>query len=149
MTPRLGPPPKASSPSISRSMRGNIGSDTRPERLLRAALCANGFRHYRLNYSAVPGRPDVAFPRARIAVFVHGCFWHRCPHCRPALPKSNREFWKRKFLLNRCRDARNRRALEVLDWDVFELWECEVRTNGTHLPARLTRVLRRKLMRRP
>jgi DNA mismatch endonuclease (patch repair protein) len=58
---------------------------------------------------------------------VHGCYWHHCPKCHSALPKSNPEFWARKFELNRERDARKRRQLEDADWLVFEIWECDIR----------------------
>jgi DNA mismatch endonuclease (patch repair protein) len=58
---------------------------------------------------------------------VHGCYWHHCPRCYPDLPKSNPEFWARKFELNRERDARKRADLEDADWRVVEAWECDVR----------------------
>jgi DNA mismatch endonuclease (patch repair protein) len=58
---------------------------------------------------------------------VHGCYWHHCPRCYPNLPRSNPEFWARKFELNRERDARKRRQLEAADWSVFEVWECDIR----------------------
>ena len=62
-----------------------------------------------------------------MAVFVHGCYWHHCPRCHPNLPKSNPEFWARKFELNRERDTRKRRQLEETGWRVFEFWECDIR----------------------
>ena len=58
--------------------------------------------------SKAPGRPDIAYPGRKVAIFVHGCYWHHCPRCYPNLPKSNPEFWARKFELNRERDARKR-----------------------------------------
>ena len=61
-----------------------------------------------------------------MAVFVHGCYWHHCPKCNPDLPKSNQEFWARKFELNLERDARKRRQLEEADWFVYEIWEHEI-----------------------
>ena len=60
-------------------------------------------------------------------MFVHGCYWHHCPKCHPNLPKSNPDFWARKFELNRERDARKRRQLEAADWTVYEIWEHEIR----------------------
>ena len=60
-------------------------------------------------------------------MFVHGCYWHHCPRCQPGLPRSNAEFWLRKFELNRERDERKRRDLEALGWVVHEIWECDIR----------------------
>ena len=108
-------------------MRANRARDTGPERLLRRALREAGLGGYRLNWKRAPGRPDIAYPGRRLAVFVHGCYWHRCPSCYPNLPKSNRDFWARKFELNTERDRRKRRNLEDAGWSVIEAWECEIR----------------------
>ncbi len=108
-------------------MRANRARDTAPERELRRALRAAGYPGYRLNWRAAPGRPDVSYPGRRVAVFVHGCFWHHCPRCHPRLPRSNQGFWARKFELNRERDARKRAELEAHGWLVHEVWECDIR----------------------
>jgi len=108
-------------------MRANRARDTGPERTLRRALRRAGHPGYRLNWRAAPGRPDVAYPGRRIAVFVHGCFWHHCPRCQMGLPRSNQGFWARKFELNQARDARNRAELEGRGWRVHEVWECDIR----------------------
>ncbi len=108
-------------------MRANRARDTEPERRLRRTLREAGLGGYRLNWKKAPGRPDIAYPGRKVAIFVHGCFWHHCPKCHPNLPKSNPEFWARKFELNRERDARKRRNLEALGWRVIEAWECDVR----------------------
>jgi DNA mismatch endonuclease (patch repair protein) len=108
-------------------MRANRARDTGPERALRRALRTAGHPGYRLNWRAARGRPDVAYPGRRVAVFVHGCFWHHCPRCQPRLPKSNQGFWARKFELNQARDARNRTELEACGWIVHEVWECDIR----------------------
>jgi DNA mismatch endonuclease (patch repair protein) len=108
-------------------MRANRPKDTKPETLLRQALRAAGLPGYRRNWNAAPGRPDVAYPGRRIAIFVHGCFWHRCPFCRLAMPHTNADFWERKFLRNRERDARKWRDLEEAGWLVIEAWECVLR----------------------
>lgn len=80
-----------------------------PEVLLRKALFRAGLR-YRLHAPRMPGRPDVVFPKYRVAVFVHGCFWHRHDGCpRTTTPKSNAEFWRSKFEANQERDRRNNR----------------------------------------
>jgi DNA mismatch endonuclease (patch repair protein) len=108
-------------------MQANRARDTRPERILRKALRDAGHRGYRLNWRGAPGRPDLSWPGRRVAVFVHGCFWHHCPRCHPALPASNTAFWARKFELNRERDGRKRRQLEEAGWNVHEVWECDLR----------------------
>ena len=108
-------------------MQANRARDTKPERTLRSALREAGHPGYRLNWRSVPGRPDIAYPRRRVAVFVHGCYWHHCPRCHPHLPKSNQAFWARKFELNQERDARKRAQLEAADWTVHEIWECDIR----------------------
>jgi len=104
-------------------MRANRARDTGPERRLREALRAAGLGGYRLNWRKAPGRPDIAYPGRKLAIFVHGCYWHHCPRCYPNLPKSNPDFWARKFELNRERDARKRHSLESVGWTVLEAWE--------------------------
>jgi DNA mismatch endonuclease (patch repair protein) len=98
---------------------------TTPELAVRRALHSLGFR-FRLHSKNLPGTPDLILPRHRIAVFVHGCFWHRHPHCsRSTMPKTRREFWEDKFERNVRRDARKAKHLEDLGWRVFTIWECE------------------------
>jgi DNA mismatch endonuclease (patch repair protein) len=120
--------PQASSSKVSNVMMANKARDTKPELQLRNFLWANGFRGYRVNWKKAPGRPDVCYPGKKIALFVHGCFWHRCPKCTRHLPKSNTDFWKRKFELNVSRDVAKRQLLEEQGWSVLELWECELKT---------------------
>jgi DNA mismatch endonuclease, patch repair protein len=102
--------------------------DTAPELAVRRALHARGFR-YRLHRRDLPGSPDVILPRHRLALFVHGCFWHGCLAYDRGLrrPKSNIQFLETKLAENRARDARNVSALEGLGWRVAILWECTVR----------------------
>ena len=119
--------PLPTSPAVSRVMRSNRARDTGPELLLRRALRQAGIRGYRTNWKRVPGRPDVAFPARRLAVFVHGCFWHQCPHCNLPLPRSNVEYWQGHLQRNRVRDSRKVRALRGLGWTVRAFWECEIR----------------------
>lgn len=112
--------------------------DTKPELMVRSMLHALGFR-FRLHDRGLPGRPDVVLKRHRTVIFVHGCFWHRHPRCRLAyVPKSNRAFWTEKFLANRKRDKRVRRAFIGLDWKVLTIWECEV-ANPEKLKERLVK----------
>jgi DNA mismatch endonuclease (patch repair protein) len=123
-------------------MRANRARNTSPEKRLRAALRAAGLGGYRLNWRKAPGRPDIAYPGRRVAVFVHGCFWHRCPRCYPVLPKTHTDFWARKFELNRERDARKRSNLEAMGWTVLEAWECDVRDRADQLAARVEEAVR-------
>jgi DNA mismatch endonuclease, patch repair protein len=118
-------------------MQANRARDTEPERALRRALRDAGLPGYRLNWRKAPGRPDIAYPGRRVAIFVHGCFWHHCPRCYPNLPRSNQQFWARKFELNHERDGRKRRQLEALTWAVHEIWECDIRDA---LPAAVTAI---------
>ena len=101
--------------------------DTGPELAVRRTAYRMGFR-FRLYRRDLPGTPDLTFPRHRLAVFVHGCFWHRHSGCRFAYsPKSRVEFWMKKFKQNVTRDRRNRAALQNLGWRVAVIWECETR----------------------
>lgn len=103
------------------------GKDTKPEILLRKALWANGMRGYRLHWKKVPGRPDISYPGRKIAIFVHGCYWHRCPHCDPSIPKSHKDFWREKFRKNKERDKKKKKALEEERWKVLTFWECQIK----------------------
>ena len=101
--------------------------DTTPELAVRRIAHRMGLR-FRLHRKNLPGRPDLVFPKHRLAVFVHGCFWHRHQGCRFASnPKSRVAFWKEKFAANVDRDARQQAALKELGWSVLVIWECESR----------------------
>ena len=80
--------------------------------------------------SNLPGSPDFIYPRKRLAVFVHGCFWHRCPECSLGLPKRNRSFWERKFKRNVERDRLVKRELESMGWRVLVVWEHELKNES-------------------
>lgn len=98
-------------------------ADTGPEIALRRELHRRGLR-FRVNMRGMPGRPDVVFTRARIAVQVDGCFWHGCPEHGVA-PKANAEWWKVKLTANRNRDIRNDQLLTEDGWLVIRAWEHE------------------------
>ncbi|WP_080427147.1 very short patch repair endonuclease [Burkholderia ubonensis] len=103
------------------------GRDTKLEMRVRRALYASGLR-YRLYMKDLPGKPDIVFRSRRIAVFVHGCFWHQHPDpaCKLArMPKSKLEFWQPKLAGNRLRDVKVREQLEARGWHVIEVWECQ------------------------
>ncbi|MFH2001711.1 MAG: very short patch repair endonuclease, partial [Planctomycetota bacterium] len=115
------------SPQVrSRMMAGIRGKDTQPERLVRTALFARGFR-YRKNCRDLPGRPDLKLTRYGAVILIHGCFWHGhdCRYFR--LPQSNSGFWQAKIDANRARDARNITALRQGGWRVCVIWECATR----------------------
>jgi DNA mismatch endonuclease (patch repair protein) len=112
-------------PQRSAIMRSVRSRDTGPEIVLRRALWADGAR-YRIHPRIAGARPDLSFPRARVAVFVDGCFWHGCPrHYR--LPKTNIAFWKAKVARNVERDVRDRLRLETAGWEVIRVWQCEIK----------------------
>lgn len=117
--------------------------NTGPELMARAALRRAGSIGYRLHYKKVPGRPDIAFVGRRVAVFVHGCFWHGCPYCRPRTPKNNSSFWQQKITTNKARDARKTAALRKAGWKVFTVWECRLRRSPERAMARVITALDR------
>src|SRR3712207_1265502 len=97
--------------------------DTRPELALRRELHRRGLR-FRKDYKQIPGRPDIAFTRARLAVFADGCFWHRCPeHAKQ--PKNNASWWLAKLDANVARDRRQEQQLVDQGWTVVRVWEHE------------------------
>jgi DNA mismatch endonuclease (patch repair protein) len=108
-----------------------------PERLLAEELARQGGSGFLRNDNRLPGTPDFVFPDSSTVAFVYGCFWHRCPYCRPTLPKTHRAFWKRKFELNVERDRRKRRLLRQLGWRVVEIWECKLKQNSARETRRL------------
>jgi DNA mismatch endonuclease (patch repair protein) len=115
-------------------------ANTKPEWIVRRILFAMGYR-YRLQWRGVPGRPDVAFPGRRKAIFVHGCFWHQHEACRLAhVPSTRREFWQEKFDRNRARDARDLRLANDEGWNALVVWECETR-DKCRLEERLIKFL--------
>tara|TARA_Y100000746_G_C15414959_1_gene411882 strand:- start:503 stop:880 length:378 start_codon:yes stop_codon:yes gene_type:complete len=110
-------------------MSRNKARNTKPELNLRRSLYADGVRGYRLNWKKAPGTPDIAFPGKKIAIFINGCYWHRCPHCELPLPKTNKEFWEEKFDKNIKRDIKKEKELLDLGWIVLVFWECKIKTN--------------------
>lgn len=103
------------------------GKDTSIELITRKYLFAQGFR-FRKNDKRYPGHPDIVLPKYRTVVFIHGCFFHRHQGCRYAYtPKSNTEFWNRKFADNVARDKKEKKVLEDMGWHVIIVWECELK----------------------
>lgn len=115
--------------AVRKAMQGNKRSNTKPELLVRERLREAGLGGYRLQWK-VPGRPDVAWPGKKEALFINGCFWHRCPKCNLPLPKSNVQYWTAKFDANVERDERKIKELENAGWKVHIIWECELKKNA-------------------
>ena len=121
-------------------MRRVKGRDTAPELIVRRALTRLG-AGYRLHRKDLPGSPDIVLPGRRLALFVHGCFWHGHDCARGArVPKSNRDYWLAKVARNRARDQASAAALTASGWRVETIWECDLKDAG-ELAARLQRLL--------
>jgi DNA mismatch endonuclease, patch repair protein len=138
------PDPRATSDVFTPEKRSQVMSrvrqrDTAPELTLRRMLHAAGYR-YRLHAKGLPGSPDLAFASRRVALFVHGCFWHGhdCPRGARA-PKANAAYWSAKIERNRARDAAAEAALRTGGWTPVTVWECELRDPS--LPGRLAEAL--------
>jgi DNA mismatch endonuclease (patch repair protein) len=123
----------------SRLMSRIKGTRTGPELALRRILWAEGLR-YRL-HSQLPGKPDLVFGKAKVAVFVDGCFWHGCP-IHGHLPKSNQDYWSAKLARNTARDQATNTALAAQGWLPIRLWEHEVRKELDHCVSRITEAVR-------
>lgn len=126
------------------AMRAVKGKDTSPELVVRRICCELGERGYRLHRRDILGAPDVAYVGRRIAVFVHGYFWHG--HCCKAgaktakTAKTNSEYWQRKIERNVARDALHIHVLKGQGWRVMVLWECELKDEA-RAKQRLARLL--------
>ncbi|MCC6313892.1 MAG: DNA mismatch endonuclease Vsr [Thermomicrobiales bacterium] len=110
--------------------------DTAPELAVRRAVHRAGFR-YRLHRADLPGTPDLVFPRHRLAVFVHGCFWHWHGCKRSRMPAANRDYWERKIARNVARDTARQTELTALGWETRVIWECALDAGIAALIAEL------------
>jgi DNA mismatch endonuclease (patch repair protein) len=122
-------------------MRAVKSRDTAPERAVRAVLrtIAPG---YRLHRADLPGKPDIAYGRRKLAIFVHGCFWHGHGCARGArMPKTNADYWRAKIARNKARDERTLAALDAMGWRALVVYECELK-DAAGLKGRLEQVLR-------
>jgi DNA mismatch endonuclease (patch repair protein) len=123
-------------------MRRVKGKDTSPELAVRKALTRLAAR-YRLHRKDLPGKPDIVLPGGKLALFVHGCFWHGHDCARGArVPKQNRDYWVGKVARNRARDAKSRDALAALGWRVETIWECELKDEAS-LTTRLMALMKK------
>jgi DNA mismatch endonuclease (patch repair protein) len=123
-------------------MRAVKSKNTTPELAVRRAAHALGLR-FRLHRADLPGKPDLVFPARRIALFVHGCFWHGhdCPR-GARVPQTNRAYWQAKIARNIARDAAASAALKKLGWTPRTIWECETR-DLAKLSRRIARLTRK------
>jgi len=111
----------------SRIMARVRGVNTNPEKVVRSLVHRMGYR-FRLHVKELPGKPDIALPRHKKVIFVHGCFWHQHKGCKQAeRPTSNTDYWNKKLDRNIIRDGDNIEKLEYLGWKVLVIWECEIK----------------------
>ena len=125
----------------SRLMAKIRDKNTGPERAVRSLLHRAGYR-FRIHVRGLPGTPDVVLPKYRTVVFVHGCFWHRHRGCKIAtMPHSHVAFWTEKFRRNVANDARHRRRLRRLGWQVVVVWSCQLK-HPERILAKIEKALR-------
>jgi DNA mismatch endonuclease (patch repair protein) len=110
----------------SRMMSGIRSTNTKPELILRRGLHQTGFR-FRLHAPNLPGKPDLAFPRFKAVIFVHGCFWHGHDCHLFKWPSSRVEFWRAKIARNQAVDARSRAGVLERGWRCGVVWECALK----------------------
>lgn len=130
--------------NVSKVMSANKAKGTRPEIILRQTLWNCGVKGYRVNYSKIPGKPDLVFTKKKLAIFVNGCFWHRCPKCNFELPRHNQQFWIDKFAKNTARDQKKIRELNQAGWNVYTVWECDL--TPLHIQTIIKRIKRQLLI---
>ena len=116
--------------------KGNVTTEIRLKSQLRHAGIHGWRRHLTL-----PGRPDFAWPKERVAVFTHGCFWHGHRCGKNISPKTNRQEWEAKIAGNRARDARVARTLRRQGWVVMRIWECQLAKDPNRCVRRIKRAL--------
>jgi len=115
------------------------GKNTLPEIKLRKLLWSDGVRGYRIHYN-LPGKPDIVFTKKKIAIFIDGCFWHKCQICFQE-PETRKEFWMKKIQSNIDRDKKVNAQLKDMGWTVMRFWEHEIRKN----PSLVIETIREKM----
>lgn len=120
----------------SANMRAIRHKDTRPEVQIRRLLFGQGFR-YRLHVKSLPGSPDLVLPKHRVAVFVHGCFWHGHGCHLFKVPATRTEFWMKKIQGNRERDFRDQAKLLTEGWRILTIWECALKGKHKRSPVEI------------
>ena len=119
----------------SRNMSRIRSKNTRPEIIVRKYLFSRGFR-YKINYN-ITGRPDIVFPKKKLAIFIHGCFWHLHGCKYSTMPKTNKQFWENKLNRNKSRDKIVESRLSDDGWKIYKVWECELKDNRENCLKRL------------
>lgn len=120
----------------SKNMSAVKSRNTKPEMLVRKILFKAGFR-YTLTNKDLPGTPDIVLRKRKIAIFVHGCFWHSHGCKFSSLPKTNTEFWEAKLKINKERDLKTLADLEALKWEAIVIWGCELKNKSEEAVALL------------
>ena len=121
------------------------GKDTKIEVEVRKYLFSKGYR-FRKNDKRYPGKPDIVLPKYHVAIFVHGCFWHRHEGCKDVTtPKTRTEFWLEKFDKNVKNDQIKQEKLRELGWKVIVIWECELKRSFQETMDKVEKELTRKL----
>lgn len=116
------------------------GRNTKPELIIRKLLSLNGIRGYRINYK-LAGKPDIVFTKYKLAVFIDGCFWHKCPQCFRQ-PDNNKEFWEKKIEGNVKRDNNVDNQLKKEGWKVLRFWEHLLRKDNISVYKRIYKELK-------
>lgn len=127
----------------SKNMSHIRSKDTSIELKVRKYLFSLGYR-YRVNYKELPGKPDIVFTKKKIAIFIHGCYWHghNCNSRYAHVSKSNTDYWNTKIQRNQERDKRNIEQLEKDGWKVIVLWECEIKENFGSIQGNLIKIFK-------
>jgi DNA mismatch endonuclease (patch repair protein) len=115
------------------------GKNTGPEIKLRKLLWSRGIRGYRIHYNLL-GKPDIVFTKKKIAIFIDGCFWHKCSICFQK-PETRKEFWMKKISSNVERDLKNTRQLQEEGWTVLRFWEHEIRKTPDNVVEKILQYL--------
>jgi DNA mismatch endonuclease (patch repair protein) len=123
-----------------KTMQAVKGKGTRLEKRLFAMLAGMGLKGWKKNVEGITGKPDVAFSDQQVAVFIDGCFWHGCPHCRRKLPETNREYWEKKLKRNVALAKLHNRQLRRAGWAVIRVWEHEI-ADTAKIKARILHAL--------
>lgn len=127
----------------SKNMSHIRSKDTSIELKVRKYLFSLGYR-YRVNYKKLPGKPDIVFTKKKIAIFIHGCYWHghNCNSRYAHVSKSNTDYWNTKIQRNQERDKINIEQLEKDGWKVIVLWECEIKENFGSIQGNLIKIFK-------
>jgi DNA mismatch endonuclease (patch repair protein) len=125
----------------SRVMSRIRSEQTGVEMALRKYLWRKGWRGYRINFKDLPGKPDIAYIPKKVAIFVDGCFWHKCPRCY-AEPKTNKDYWIPKIQRNIDRDQQQNIILENMGWTVVRIWEHEIEEDIDACAEKVVKILK-------